>query len=59
MHIFHKWSKWEKYEQSVIEYPGIIAPKNMRGKPIENTQLRQKRLCEKCGYLQDKEIYRY
>jgi hypothetical protein len=57
MHIFHKWSKWEPYtEKGTRTYTGILIPSDLRGKPIEYTERRQKRQCLKCGLEQDEEV---
>lgn len=59
MCIFHKWSKWEEYTWEGTIYPGIIAPKEIRGKPVRTTETWQKRVCEKCGYTQRREVGNY
>jgi hypothetical protein len=48
---FHKWGKWEQYEWNGVKY--------LYGTTITYpvTQRRQKRVCLKCGKMQDKEIY--
>jgi len=56
MCLFHKWSKWEQYTWEGTVYHGIIAPKEMRGKPFQVSEKRQRRKCEKCGYEQDREV---
>ena len=59
MCLFHKWSKWEEYKWIGVIYPGLIAPKEIRGKPLGVTQMWQKRSCQKCGYTQRKEVNSY
>ena len=49
----HKWTKWELYDWVGVVYPGRIAPESMQGKPVEVSEKRQRRHCEKCGYNQD------
>lgn len=53
MHIFHKWSKWQQYEHEYQFTPGIIMPKEIRGKVFSQVDLRQKRTCLECGKMQD------
>ena len=55
--LFHKWSKWSQYERAVVIYPGLIAPKEIRGKEIHAVEQRQKRVCSVCGKVQDELIY--
>lgn len=52
--FFHQWDKWEQYEIQIEYTPGIIAPKEIRGKMFQTTELRQRRRCKKCNKLQDK-----
>ena len=56
MCLFHKWSKWEQYEARYTVIPGILAPKSIQGKKFQAVEQRQKRTCQKCGKIQDKEI---
>lgn len=53
MCLFHKWSKWEQYEHHYQFSPGIIAPKEIRGRVFTNTDIRQRRTCVNCGSMQD------
>jgi len=53
MCLFHKWSKWEQYEHHYQFSPGIIAPKELRGRTYSGVDLRQRRACLKCGSMQD------
>lgn len=48
MHIFHKWSKWESYETTVLSYFYTI--------PCKSTDVRQSRVCETCGKTQDQHV---
>jgi len=41
------------YEVKMITYPGILSPKNMQGKPFHVRDLRQRRMCLRCGKAQD------
>jgi hypothetical protein len=59
MCLFHKWSKWEQYIWQGVVYPGRLAPKEIQGKAIETTEKWQRRQCQKCGYLQEKEVNGY
>lgn len=51
--IFHEWTKWEQYTETGIEILGLLAPKNMRGKEVRYNDLRQRRVCKKCGKMED------
>ncbi|KKL72897.1 hypothetical protein LCGC14_2080340 [marine sediment metagenome] len=53
MCFFHRWSKWEKYDEEGIQLIGILAAKENRGKCFHYVETRQKRTCEKCGRQQD------
>jgi hypothetical protein len=56
MCIFHKWSKWEEYKRQVLVTPGVLAPKELRGKEYETVEWWQKRMCERCGYVQRRQV---
>ena len=56
MCIFHKWSKWEQYEQKGTIVLGRLAPKNVQGKSFNCVDLRQRRRCVKCNKVQDRLI---
>jgi hypothetical protein len=47
---WHKWTKWEQYTES-----GVVTSMLFRkiDKPLEYSEKRQKRHCEKCGKQQD------
>ena len=47
MCIFHKWGKWEQYEQTMANYV------YKTGKTYPYVEKRQKRTCEKCNKVQD------
>lgn len=51
--FFHKWGKWEPYVERGVTYPrwGGFA-----GKEIKYLENRQKRVCERCGEMEDKAI---
>jgi hypothetical protein len=53
MCIFHKWTQWELYKYYYKFTPGILAPKELRGKFFDDYDLRQRRHCLKCGKTQD------
>ena len=53
---WHKWGKWEEYNQNMTVIPGILSPKEIRGKEYSFIENRQKRKCEKCGKTQDEEV---
>lgn len=55
--IIHEWGKWEQYKRPMCFYPGILAPKELRGKEFLSIEHRQKRICNKCGKVQDKLIF--
>jgi len=44
--IFHKWSKWEEFDKEVYH---VLAQ-------IKGEQSWQRRVCEKCGLIQEKKI---
>ena len=48
---FHKWTKWENYEQPMI----VFLKRDINNK-VEYSITRQRRHCEKCGYSQDQEV---
>lgn len=48
---WHKWTKWEQYDVSMIFYPY-----KMPGKEIPYIEHRQKRRCLKCGKVQVEKI---
>ena len=52
--LFHKWGKWEQYDQPYTYSPGIIAPKEIRGHVFTAVEVRQVRTCQACGKQQDK-----
>ncbi len=54
--LFHKWSKWEQYTETVYRVLGRLAPKNVQGENVRYSQKRQKRKCQECGKVQDIEI---
>lgn len=56
MHIFHKWTKWEEYDQQMIVIPGIFYPVEQRGKQFRIIEKFQKRTCEKCGFTERREV---
>lgn len=53
MHIFHKWSRWKQYNKEI----NFISYK-LSGSLNEYTKtiLRQQRMCEVCGIVQDQSI---
>lgn len=53
--IFHRWGKWVQYQEHGTAIGGVMSP--MRGKSYQYIEYRQKRICEKCGKIQD-EIYK-
>ena len=53
MCIFHKWAKWEQYEERITAILGRIAPKSVQGREVMYTDIRQKRYCKKCNKIQD------
>jgi hypothetical protein len=57
IHIFHDWSKWEKYEwNGTVSLFGLLVPKEMHGKQYEKVEIRQRRHCLVCGYSQDRKV---
>ena len=59
MHIFHKWSKWEEYTRTMLVMPGILSPKEQRGKLYESVEMWQKRECLICGYTQRESVIKF
>lgn len=53
MCLLHKWSKWQQYEHNYQFTPGIIAPKEVRGRTYSGVDIRQRRTCLECGSMQD------
>ena len=53
---FHRWSKWESYEEKYYWQPGITFPEEYRKNTYKGLQIRQKRQCKKCKKIQDKLI---
>lgn len=56
MCFIHRWTRWESYTEKGTMYLGRIAPKNIQGKKVEYSELRQRRHCEKCNKLQDEKV---
>jgi len=53
MHLFHKWSKWERYVWTG-KIGGFVWQPNA---PMRDaTEERQKRTCSVCGKTQDENI---
>lgn len=50
--ILHKWGKWEQYELH-YKYTPRIASKYLQEKTYSSTDLRQRRICKRCGKMQD------
>jgi hypothetical protein len=53
MCFFHKWDKWEQYEQDSVCYGTIFK----KSDPYEIVRRRQRRKCEKCGKEQDEPVF--
>ena len=51
MMCWHKWTKWEKYNQA-----GKVQTQPFSKEMIPFSERRQKRYCMKCGWHQDKLI---
>jgi hypothetical protein len=51
--FFHKWGKWQQYEETGTMIPGMLTPKENRGKTFNYSDSRQKRTCVECGRVQD------
>ena len=49
---FHKWNKWEQYDEHGVCSGGLIGPKE----PTPYTERRQRRTCERCGKEQDEMV---
>ncbi len=55
--LFHKWNKWEEFhEPSTVTYVGLIYPKDMRGKTFNTVLHYQRRICERCGKVDEETI---
>lgn len=55
MHIFHKWSKWEQYEQPMTN-TFTRGPKV--GASWDFNESWQRRKCDICGKVQQEEVKR-
>lgn len=53
---WHKWDKWKEYESHYTYTPGILSPGYIQGRTFNGVDYRQKRICLKCGKIQDKLI---
>ena len=51
--LFHKWNKWEVYNQPMVIIPGIMSKEK---EPIEYSEQRMRRTCKKCGYIQNEKL---
>lgn len=55
--LFHSWGKWEQYvEKGTAMNTGILVPKDQRGVWFDYQESRQKRICTKCGKVQDEKL---
>jgi len=53
--LFHDWGKWEKYmDESTHTYINPFIPEDVRGKPFVSREERQRRVCQRCGWTQDR-----
>ena len=55
---WHRWTKWEQYEQQYGWWPTMSAEilhavGGLEKVKATRTRIREKRHCEKCGKLQD------
>ena len=50
---WHKWSKWEVYEQM---YEHVVLKGEIAGTRFPFSETRQRRKCEKCGKVQDVKV---
>ncbi len=48
---WHKWTKWETYIVT-----GTIQKHPFSSEMLPYAEKRQKRVCEKCGFEQDREV---
>lgn len=48
----HHWALWKQYELEKKAFPQIL-----QGKEVIFYQQRQHRTCERCGKMQDEELY--
>lgn len=57
MCLFHKWTKWEQYEEEGTSTGvGLLVPRELRGIAVPYSESRQKKHCLKCGKIQDELI---
>lgn len=49
---FHKWGKWEQYEQTYY-----VVHRRLPDKPYGEKEMRQRRKCLKCNKMQDEKVY--
>lgn len=55
--FFHKWGKWEQYTWTGrVCTSGLLVPETQSGKWVDCEEKRQKRVCSKCGKMEDEEI---
>lgn len=53
----HKWGKWEQYVwDGFIVMTGLLVPKDQQGVQMPISEMRQKRICKKCGYMQEEKL---
>lgn len=52
----HDWSKWEQYKQPFIIIPGFLYPKDLRDRTFTEVEDWQRRICLKCGKVQQEKI---
>ncbi len=50
---WHKWDKWKEYKQPYSFIPGVLSLGYVQGKEFHSIEYRQKRICLKCGKVQD------
>lgn len=53
MCVFHKWSKWNQYDYHYKFLTGVFSTPENRNKLFDSVDIRQWRVCEKCGKMQD------
>ena len=52
-YLFHKWSKWQQFQEEGIDHGWVWKPVNP-GIPYRKNK--QRRVCERCGKVQEETI---
>ena len=50
--FFHKWTKWEQYDEEMM----LISRRQPNREPIKYLATMQKRRCLRCNYIQKRQV---